>query len=180
MKPLALGFVGKIGSGKSTVSTAVAEALGWPRTGFGDYVRALAAQKGLAVDRQTLQRLGESLVNAGPAEFCRAVLDQANWEPGKSVVVDGIRHAAIVSALRETVAPVELLVVFVAVEDSLREARVQTRDGQNHAPLSLLDAHSTESDVDSLLSKMADLTIDGDRPAGVLASEISDWVRDRL
>jgi hypothetical protein len=75
-------------------------------------------------------------------------LDQANWEPGKSVVVDGIRHAAIVSALRETVAPVELLVVFVAVENSLREARVQTRDGQDHVPLSLLDAHSTESDVD--------------------------------
>ena len=177
MKPLVLGFVGKIGSGKSTISTAVAEVLGWPRTGFGDYVRALAAQRGLPEDRQSLQRLGESLVNEKPGEFCRMVLDQAKWEPGKSLVVDGIRHAAIVSALREMVAPAELLLVFVAVPDSLREARVRRRDGQDHVPLDLLDSHSTESDVERLLSKMADLTVEGNGPTEVLASEIAVWVK---
>jgi dephospho-CoA kinase len=179
VKPLVLGFVGKIGSGKSTVSTAVAEALGWPRTGFGDYVRALAAEKGLAVDRQTLQRLGESLVNEGPTEFCRAVLNQANWEPGKSAVVDGIRHTAIVSALRETVAPTELLLVFVAVADSVRETRVQKRDGQNQVTLNLLDSHSTESEVETSLSKMAHLTVDGNLRVEVLASEIVVWAQSR-
>jgi cytidylate kinase len=37
---LLLCFSGQIGSGKSSASIAVAEALGWKRTGFGDYLRS--------------------------------------------------------------------------------------------------------------------------------------------
>lgn len=123
-----------------------------------------------------LQRLGESLVNEKPKEFCRAVLDQAKWEPGKGVVVDGIRHAAIVNVLREIAAPAELLLVYVAAPDSLREARVQRREGLD-VPLDLLDSHSTESEVETLHWKMANLIVDGNRPTRELACEITVWVK---
>ena len=38
MKAVGLGFSGPIGSGKSTVSSAVADILGLPRASFGDYI----------------------------------------------------------------------------------------------------------------------------------------------
>jgi dephospho-CoA kinase len=177
VKSLVLGFIGKIGSGKSTLANGTAKALGWRRTGFGDYVRALAEQQGLPKGRLSLQDLGESLVNENPVEFCRAVLAQADWEQGKSLVVDGIRHTVIVTTLRETVAPSELLLVYVSVEDSLREARVQERDGEGNLSLDLLDSHSTESEVETVLSRMADLIVDGNSLPEVLVPEIVSWVR---
>jgi len=104
--PLILAFSGGIGSGKSTLSSGVAEALEWPRVSFGRYVRAVALDRGLdAESREVLQEVGESLITAGWVPFCRAVLTQADWRPERSLVVDGIRHVEALQTLRALAAP---------------------------------------------------------------------------
>ena len=45
MKPVVLAFAGGIASGKSTLSSGVSRALGWPRVSFGDYVRRVARER---------------------------------------------------------------------------------------------------------------------------------------
>src|SRR5207237_1082407 len=87
MKPLVMALSGRIGSGKTTVSTEVARRLGWVRTSFGDYVRSLARSRGLDDSRETLQPLGASVLNEGVEPFCRAVLAQAGWTSGTPVVI---------------------------------------------------------------------------------------------
>ena len=47
LEPLVIGFAGRIGSGKSTLSSEVAERLGWRRASFGDYLRTVAKSSGL-------------------------------------------------------------------------------------------------------------------------------------
>ena len=72
---LLLCFSGQIGSGKSSVSTAVAEVLGWRRTGFGDYLRGeIARLGGDPDDRKALQDLGQQRVEDDSTAFCRDVL----------------------------------------------------------------------------------------------------------
>lgn len=176
MKPIVLGFSGKIASGKSTLSTEVASSLGWQRASFGDYVRTVAQHQRLGESREVLQVVGASLINQGMEQFCQSVLAQANWQPGQPLIVDGIRHAEIVPILRHLVAPLELCLIFVVVNESTRLARLIER-GSTNREQQQLEAHSTETQVQTVLPRMADLIVDGTRKVEELVLEIVTWVQ---
>ena len=74
MDHVALGFSGKIGSGKTTISEYVANLLSWPKVSFGDYVREIARQQKTDLSRSALQTIGASLVEQDCEGFCRSVL----------------------------------------------------------------------------------------------------------
>jgi dephospho-CoA kinase len=176
MKPIVLGFVGSIASGKSTLSIAVASALGWQRVSFGDYVRTVAQNQGLGDSREVLQAVGASLINQGGEQFCKAVLAQINWEPGQPLVVDGIRHAEIVPIMRQIVAPWDFRLIFVVVDESIREARLLERGLSDRQQWQQLEAHSTEAQVQTVLPEMADFAVDSTRKIEDLVLEIVKWV----
>jgi cytidylate kinase len=173
---LVLGFSGKRGSGKSTISQSVAEALNWRRTGFGDYVRGEAKPRDLDESLENLQAIGEELVARGPETFCRAVLRQADWEPGDSLVVDGIRHVEVVAALRAVIAPDQFRLVYISLAEDVREARLSERDNISRGGARQYDAHSTEAQVESL-SRIADLVVDGSLPDSKITEKIVRWVQ---
>lgn len=177
MKPIVLSFAGSIASGKSTLSIEVASSLGWQRVSFGDYVRTVAQRQGLGESREVLQAVGATLVNQGMEQFCRAVLAQVNWQPRQPLVVDGIRHAEVVSALRRLVAPSKLLLVFVAVNESTREARLIERGLTHQEQWQQFETHSTEAQVQTVLREMANLTVDSTRKIEELVKEIVMWVQ---
>ena len=78
---LVICFSGRIGSGKSSVTKALANALHWRRASFGDYVRArVAEQGGDPASREDLQNLGQALVEANPEAFAVAVIHAAGYE----------------------------------------------------------------------------------------------------
>lgn len=176
-----LCFAGKKGSGKSTISSLVADALGWPRVGFGDYVREVARQIGHnSITTEELQAIGASLVEEGTGKFCRSVLSWVNWKPEQSLVVDGIRHAEILEELRRLAAPNNVFLVFVAVDDSVRETRLLERDGRKPEELKAIEKHSTETQVKAILPSMADLIVDGNRTDSEIADEVLRWIRQRV
>ncbi|MFB2836539.1 AAA family ATPase [Floridanema evergladense] len=177
MKPIVVGFAGSIASGKSTLSIEVASSLEWQRVSFGDYVRTVAQSQGLGDSREALQAVGASLINQGMEQFCKAVLAQVNWQPGQPLVVDGIRHAEIIPVLRQIVTPLDFRLVFVGVNESIREARLVERGLSDRQQWQLLEAHSTEAQVQTALPAMADLTVDGTRKIEDLVLEIVGWIK---
>lgn len=179
-KSLVVAFAGSIANGKSTLSGGVAKLLGWPRVGFGDYVRHVARSQGLDSSREVLQEVGATLIDQGWEEFCRAVLRQVPWEPGRPLIVDGIRHTEAVDVLRQLVAPSELLLVFIAVDVLTRKARLHQRGMTDHEYLQRVDVHPTEAQVWTVLSSVADLTVDGTRPMDDLLSEIVIWIQQHV
>ncbi len=159
MTGIVLGFAGPIGSGKTTVSTAVAEALGWSRVGFGDFLREEARSRKLDdSSREVLQAIGEALIGAGWEEFCRAVLAQVNWMPGRSLVIDGIRHVEALAALRRIVAPTPLLLVYLEAADTARESRLRDK-GIDDERRRRIESHSTEIEVMTMLLGFADYRV---------------------
>ena len=176
LEPLVLGFAGKIGSGKSTVSAEVAKALGWPRASFGDYLRTVAKSNGFGESREVLQELGSSLVEKGAEEFCRSVLAHYQWSAGEPLIVDGVRHAEVVEALRRLVAPLELRLVFIDVDDRTRRDRLPTTDKDMPKKLQLIETHMTEKQVNECLPALADLRLPGSQPVATLVSTIVNWV----
>ena len=160
---LLLCFSGQIGSGKSSVSTAVADALGWRRTGFGDYLRGeIARRGGDPEDRKALQDLGQGRVDADAAAFCRDVLTTGGFRPGDDFVIDGIRHVNIFEILRKVAAPSDAKLLFLGAGEMTRSARVQTR--ADAADFTRASTHRVEAELREALPDRADAIIDADQP----------------
>jgi transcriptional regulator with XRE-family HTH domain/dephospho-CoA kinase len=176
LEPLVIGFAGRIGSGKSTLSSEVAKRLGWRRASFGDYLRTVAKSSGLDESREVLQQLGASLIEKGVDDFCRAVLTHYGWSAGEPLVIDGIRHAEVVESLRKLVAPLDLRVVFLDVGDEQRLKRLNAQDERTAENLGLVEGHATEQQVKGLLPDLADLRLSSDRPVPELVATLVNWI----
>lgn len=166
---LAIAFSGAIGSGKSSLSRAVAEELRCARVSFGTQVREEARMRGLDDSRETLQALGESLVREQIESFCKSVLAQASSMPHSPLLIDGLRHVEVLELLHELVAPRRLLLIYIEVAQADRSARL-ARD------VSTWDTHSTEVQVPSSLQARADLILDGNESPASLCSIVISWI----
>jgi dephospho-CoA kinase len=162
MKTAVIGFSGRIASGKSTISKALAADIGCRRVSFGDYVRNVAGERGLAPTREVLQSLGEELEATDVNRFCRAVVDWAGWRPGSSLVIDGIRHVRVLENLKSLVEPTPLILVFVDADDSRRTSRLAERGEGEDARLGLVESHSSERDVLEGLPQLAHIRLSAD------------------
>jgi len=176
MSRLVVCFAGGIGSGKSLVSKKVAAALGWPRVSFGDYVRGVARQRGLDQTRETLQQVGAELVAGNVEDFCRGVLDHAEWSSGESLVVDGIRHLEVMDTLRSMTVPSVVVLVFVDVGRAERKRRVLER-AIGDISFENAERHSTEIQVGGRLREAADIVIDGRQPVDVVVKDAVEFIR---
>jgi len=180
VRPTALAFSGAIASGKTTIAMEVAESFRWPLVAFGDYVRSIAAERGLSRTRAILQDLGTQLIaEQGWEGFCRSVLGTTSWEPGGSIVIDGVRHAEVALALRALVAPSEFCLVLIETSSAVRTNRLRERDTANAYSRAAMETHSTEVQLADRLPTLADLRIDGSHPCNDTVRAILDWLRDR-
>jgi dephospho-CoA kinase len=158
---LLLCFSGQIGSGKSSVSEAVAEVLGWRCTGFGGFLRAYIARiGGDPTSREALQELGQQRVDSDPEAFCRDVLESGGFRPGDDLVIDGVRHVDIFCILRQQAVPSSSRLIFLQASDAACIARVRTRS--DHADLGRATGHRVEAQLRDALPEQADAVIDAD------------------
>jgi dephospho-CoA kinase len=170
-----VAFAGKLGSGKTTVTRLLAKELGWPRAGFGDYVRNAVRKQGLDGTRENLQRIGSQLLDSSPVAFCTAVLSSSGWETGQSLLIDGLRHVETIEIITKVVYPAAFKIVFISVTEAIRLERLRQR-GENDVLAAEL--HSTEQQVSTSVYSRSDLVIDGDRPARLIVSELTKWIRN--
>jgi dephospho-CoA kinase len=166
-------FSGGIGSGKTSLTAAVSDRTGIVVASFGRFVRATAEARGIAGDRDSLQTLGEALINElGWESFCRSVINAAGWTAGASLIVDGIRHVAAFEHVERVVAPTKAKLVFVDLTPERRQARLDASRPDEGTVVSRADAHSTEKDVHGALRSRADLILDGTRVLSDLVDDV--------
>ena len=170
-----LCVAGRMGSGKSTLAEAIGRRLGWPSGSFGEYVRSTARARGLAQDRQTLQNLGASLLSQNIDGFCRAVLGDAGWDSGQSVVLEGVRHIEVLDCLRHIASPGPVALIFIDVPEDERRKRLEERSGE--LDIEKAQEHSTEAQAD-LLREAADLVVLGREKPSVVETRVLRFVND--
>lgn len=173
---LLLCFSGQIGSGKSSVSTAVATALGWKRVGFGDYLRSeIAKIGGDPNDRKALQDLGQQRVATDAMAFCRDVLTAVEFVPGEDIVVDGVRHVTIFEVLDQISKPSRARLLFLGVPEDTRYTRIQSRaDAPDFVRASV---HQVEVEAQDALPKRADALVDAGQSFDEVVSDCLGWAR---
>lgn len=171
-----LCFSGAIGSGKSSVSVAIAGALGWARTAFGDYVRAEVARSGGdPASRQALQDFGQARVEADAIAFCRDVLAHGGFAPGTNFIIDGVRHLEIYSILSRLAEPTKARLIYLAADDVSRALRVDRRGDQ--ADLAQADQHRVEADLRDTLPQAADAVIDASQPLAAVVADCVEYTK---
>ena len=149
---MVLAFSGKISSGKTSLTKDLSSYLGWPRVSFGDYVRSVAIDRGLDNERIVLQQLGEELLNNDIYIFCKAVLAQSNWQGGP-LIIDGVRHKAVLETLYELISPLPLIHVHLSIAEDIRQKRLNLEN-------KIDNLHSTEYENYYLLSTTADVILE--------------------
>lgn len=170
-----IAFAGKIGSGKTAISTAVSRELGYKRASFGDYVRHIASARGLELTRETLQSVGTELLQADTFEFCRNVLAYSGWFGGEPLVIDGLRHVETIPVLNQLLGPTKLQIVYMEIDEQSRFERLGICGESQLARLSLVDAHSSEQQLASL-HDIADLIVDSRKPIEDCVGSVLEWM----
>jgi hypothetical protein len=173
---LVLGLSGRIAAGKSTITSALADALSWPTASFGGFVRAQAALRDLPGDRHTLQAVGEELISTlGWTEFCERTLAHAGLTATSvPCIVEGIRHVPALETLRAVFdRPVYL--VHVETSEAERTRRLR-REGVSSEQAMRWYEHSTERDVRDALPALADLSVTAEDSSDAAIDEILAWL----
>ena len=164
-----IAFSGKIGSGKSAVSSLVASQLKFERISFGDYVRASVSGKGGdPLSRKDLQDEGQRQVEADPRSFLSRTLKFHNWNSNSDIVVDGLRHTSVLSAMRDRF-KARLFHIHLEVADILATERALER-GDERSNLEGALEHIVETDVNIDLKMTADLVLDAREPIEALVA----------
>ena len=168
-----LVFSGRIGSGKTQLSKAVASAIGFRWSSFGSTLKNIAGERGLPITRENLQALGEKMVATEPEELCRRVLVEAEPFGAQPIVIDGLRHRHIRDMLQRLLFPQRLLVIYVDVPDVIRLERLRLRDGFTDAEIRSLEEHSTEIQVAVEIRSIADYISDNSGALNATVAAVS-------
>ena len=179
-RALLVCFSGKIGSGKTSISSAVAKALGCGYTSFSDYLRDVVEKRGGDPDcRELLQDLGQSRIKQNAELFCRDALAGAGFVPGENFVLDGVRHVQVLQHLSEIAAPSEVRLIFLEAGAGLRSLRVGQRSAREGRDFKRAENHVVEADMDEKLPSAAHAIIDGSLSAPVVLEQciklIDNW-----
>jgi len=161
LPPAVIGIAGKIGAGKTTLSTALSRNTGWQSINLGSYLKLLAGSS-FQGDRQTLQELGARLVRDSLSEVCQGVLEHVGWRAGIGLILDGIRHSTVINEFRRLVSPTPVLLVYVDTGDTVRKARYSERTSASELELSEAEKHYMEQEPANTLPQIADIIVRGD------------------
>jgi hypothetical protein len=108
------------------------------------------------------------------------VLMQGGWQSGDGIVLDGVRHATILDALRQVAYPMPVRLLHIDTPTTIRDVRLDNRRravGANSSQRAEIDAHITEHDVVTALPTIADFTVDGQRDVGVIVQDVLRWLQ---
>jgi dephospho-CoA kinase len=169
-----VAFAGRIGSGKSTLSKALASQFSWAWTSFGDAVRREARARGLSEDREVLQDLGNELIGSGWEHFCAVTISQSGWDRDQPLVVDGVRHRGAFDSLRDLASPEHFILIFVDTPLARRRAWLVDR-GMSETEIASADAHSNENELYAVMAA-ADVVLDN---SGTIDAAL-DWIDTAL
>jgi cytidylate kinase len=167
---------GPIAVGKTTLRQALTASYGFDYVRSGDYLKQLAAQRGLAGERTALQDLGDELDQL--TDF-RWLLDEVA-KPGIAAaptlrrwLVDAVRKRRQVEHFRTAYDRAVLHAHLTASEDVLRQRYAERKDA---APYDVVIQHENEVASRNLIV-IADLIIDtSSTPAEEAALQITAMV----
>lgn len=124
---IAIGLMGKIGSGKDTVADYLVEKHGFDMVGFGDVTREIAKEKGVKPTRENLLQIQKEKVDKyGIDFFPKKIADMIRKRKLEKVVVNGVRRPEDAKTLKREFGN-DFHLVLVETDPKIRFERMKER-----------------------------------------------------
>ncbi len=151
---LAIVIIGKICSGKSTLSKKLSSELNIPIASFGNYLYTISQEMSLPTDRESLQDLGTKLINESYRDFLENVITHVPNQTNK-LIFEGVRHKVIFEEIKRI--SNRMISFYLEVENKERLRRFLNREkvidlSANEDTFNERNKHQVESEVDILKS----------------------------
>ena len=170
-----IAFSGASQTGKTTLGRRLALYCHGKFVSFGDYVREQAQNRGISnPTREDLQNLGQQLVESDVNRFCQHVLDTVRFSSGQRLVIDGIRHTEVLSAISQISGRQPIKLIYLHAPMNVRESRNHKHGG--FPLLAKIDAHPVESQTNKEIKELADLILDASADLDTNFSQIVAWL----
>ena len=168
----AIVICGRIGSGKSTVSTMLASDLSIQVVSFGDYVREMARRGGRPDTRSSLQNLGDCLYRQlGASGLLQGTLEMAGIANDETGIFDGVRHIDVLSEIRRRAGKTVAIYLDVSPEVRYQRRRSQGDSDLSWEEFEAIDSHSVEGEIGAL-AELCDFVIDASQPLSLLQGDL--------
>jgi hypothetical protein len=128
--------------------------------------------------RENLQVIGTQLLMGDPLAFCSSVLSSCGWQPGKDLVIDGLRHQITIPIIRRLIQPAAMKIVCISVPEEIRLQRLKDRGEGDARNVARIETHSSEQELVPI-ALTADFAIRGDRARDANIVEIAAWLRSQ-
>lgn len=182
--PCLLLFSGEIASGKTTIAKNLEDRYNFIRIGTGTYLQGLLGQKGLDVNRENLQKLGDELDDNTKGRWAYELVknEVSKFEYHSNLVFDSVRRDFQISVFRQEWSGKIVHVHFRAdakiLHDRFAErAKVDNRDSKNE--YGLIKENSTEAQV-SILSDLSDISINTGTVNQDICSDLIGYISSKI
>lgn len=166
-------LAGRIRSGKTYVARSLEATHGFVRFGFGDYVREQASQRGLGLDRSSLQELGQLMVETDAEQFTNGFIEHLPNTPTARVVVDGLRHKSVMTALSRALGGDSLIVAGVKVPLSVQLSRLREQyPDTDDQVITRWVNHPNEAQIDAIVNNHAAIILSGTEAAEMSCAKV--------
>jgi len=179
---LVVGLVGRIGSGKGTISDFIVKECGGSKHVFSQILMDVCDRLHVPKTRENLQALGVSLrKELGGDILVNAMAEDLKKDNSSVVVVDGIRYINEFEMVKDFK---KSIILFVDAPVSVRYERCKERGTKGEGEMSLdefteKDNNKTESEIDSIGTR-ADYVIDNSGRIEELREKILEIINKSL
>ncbi len=156
VEPIFVGFVGRIGAGKTSAAQYLSSKYGFQYTRYSAVLQTWLAADGS--DKNRLQKLGWDIMAGGQQVELNSRL-LAGLDRSRSAAIDGLRHRIDYDSLSSTFGP-SFRLVFLQSRQETRFERLQSRFSE-YGAFQEADSHPVEAHIDSLKS-LANMIISND------------------
>lgn len=170
IEPVFVGFAGRMGSGKTSAATYLAQKHGFQYRRYSETLKKLSSQEDM--EKIDLQRLGWAVMSGGrQAELNRRLI--AEIDASKSAAIDGLRHRTDFDSLLLAFADA-FQMIYLDADAQCRFERLRPRFA-NFEEFSAADNHPVEEQIDALRPR-ANVVIANEGPPALLYSQLELWL----
>ncbi len=178
-----IGLIGKIASGKDTVSKYIKEKHGFEEIVLGDIVREIAKERGLSLDRESLLNLQKELTRKYGEDYIIKLavkrIKEKMKEGKKDFVVNGLRREMDVKVLKDSFK--DVVIVEVYCDDKIRFERIKNRgregDPKTFSEFVKQDEEEERSfNISKVIKKYADYRITNNSTLQELYEEVDKLI----
>lgn len=181
--PLSVIITGRICSGKSTVSTRLAERFDCQVISFGQYIDSYCREHGIDPNRVNKQNIGTQLIQSGTDDFVANVVKYFLGDnlSSKIIIFEGVRHLGIYESIKKRSS--KLFTFFLNPDQDILFKRYINRENLSNS-ITLKEMfvdtlkHPVESEI-MQISKFADL-IFSNEDIDIIDNAVSIFIEQKL